>query len=302
MNILITAIGSMSAECVIKQLKTQLHTIIGIDIYPEDWHIESKLCDYFYQVPYATDKEYCSRLLDICEKHNIDFIIPLTDLEIDVLSKCRNLFKTIFCMPDNNIIATVRNKYNLYKKFENNIPLIKTKLLSEYTEYNNDIIIKPIMGRSSQNIIKKPSINEFNAIIDRDNYIVQDYINGPICTVDYCRSAKYKTEVIIAREELIRTVNGAGLTVKMFNDDKLNQLVSYIGNSLNINGTVCIEFIKSTEYYLIDFNPRFSAGIDFSLRCGYDMVKNHIKCFTNHDIDQQINIPEKIFIKKFITI
>ena len=60
MNILLTAIGSMSAKCAINQLKTTGHNIIGCDIYPKEWHTESKLCDYFYQAPYATDEEkYC---------------------------------------------------------------------------------------------------------------------------------------------------------------------------------------------------------------------------------------------------
>ena len=43
MNILLTAIGSMSAKCAINQLKTTGHNIIGCDIYPKEWHTESTL-------------------------------------------------------------------------------------------------------------------------------------------------------------------------------------------------------------------------------------------------------------------
>lgn len=302
MNILLTAIGSMSAKCAINQLKTAGHNIIGCDIYPKEWHTESTLCDYFYQAPYATDEEkYCAFLIDLCNKHDVKYIVPLTDLEIDVLDRHRNLFDNIICTQSADIISTVRNKYNLFKFFENdkNVPTVKTWKLLDYKIRYNNIVLKPIYGRSSINLRINPNFEELMAIADKQNYIVQEYKSGNIYTVDYCRSAKYGTEVIVAREELLRTSNGAGLTVKIFEDKKLNNLVSYIGNKLNINGTVNMEFIKNDEYYLIDFNPRFSAGIDFSLRCGYDMANNHIKCFTGQPIDKQITIKEQILIKQY---
>lgn len=42
MRILITAIGSMSAECAIKHLKNAGHFVVGCDIYPQEWHYETK--------------------------------------------------------------------------------------------------------------------------------------------------------------------------------------------------------------------------------------------------------------------
>lgn len=304
MNFLVTAIGSMSAECVITQLKKSGNLVIGCDIYPKEWHYESSLCNYFYQAPYATEEiKYCNFLLKICKKHNIDYIIPLTDLEIDIIDKNRKIFNDIIlCMPNTNILKIIRNKYELYKYFEHD-PLITvptTWLLNNYKIYYNNIVAKPINGRSSQGLLINPSFELLMTINNRSNYIVQQYINGNVCTVDYCRSAKNDKDIVIMREELIRTSNGAGLTVKIFNDEKLKSMVSYIGKKLNINGAICIEFIKNkNDYYLIDINPRFSAGIAFSFNVGYDIVNNHIKCFNNLTIDEQIEIKEKILIKRY---
>ena len=92
-NILITAIGSMSVECVIRQLRQQEVFIVGCDIYPVEWHYESKLCDVTYQVPLAkNEKEYITFLLHICEKHSIKYLLPSTDLEIDIIQKYREHF------------------------------------------------------------------------------------------------------------------------------------------------------------------------------------------------------------------
>lgn len=308
MNILITAIGSMSAECVISTLKKNRHVIIGCDIYPSQWHYESRLCDKVYLAPKATDENtYVSFLLNTSRKNNIDCIVPLTDLEIDVINKYRHLFisdKIQLCMPSNDILQIVRNKYKLYEQFKDDpkVPSIATY------KYNNDeipslplpCIAKPYNGRSSEGLLFIHTISEFNAIINKSTYIFQEYKEGSIYTVDHIRYKHTESSFSIAREELLRTKNGAGLTVKTTNDPILYDLTSYIGQTLGINGCINMEFIKHNgQYFLIDINPRFSAGIAFSQMVGYDMVINHLNCFTGKNIDSPIQIKEHILTKKY---
>ena len=304
MNILVTAIGSMSAECVITQLNNSGNLVVGCDIYPKDWHYESTLCDYFYQSPYADEEEkYCNFLIDTCKKHDIKYIVPLTDLEIDVINRNRNQFTGItLCMPEDDVLKIIRNKYELYKYFEHDdmVTVPTTWKLLDYKIRYNTVVAKLINGRSSQGLLIKPEFEQLMVLNNPYKYIVQQYVKGNVCTVDYCRSAKDNKDSMVMREELIRTSNGAGLTVKMFDDKKLASIVSYIGNKLNINGSLCMEFIHNGDnYHLIDINSRFSAGVAFSLTVGYDMISNHMNCFNNLPIDDQISVTEQILIKKY---
>lgn len=306
MNILITAIGAMSAECVIRKLKEQGHIIIGCDIYPSEWHYESILCDFVYQSPYATNNEYIKFLLYLSEKHNITHLIPLTDLEIDVINTVRNDFDTrgiTLCMQEEQVLSISRNKYELYNFFLNDkkVPSIKTYHVDKIT---NDLcfpcVVKPYNGRSSEGLMRNVTKEQLGQIVNKDLYIVQEQKDGPIFTVDYCRSALYKTDCAIPREELLRTKNGAGLTIRTTNSKELINLASYIGNRLNVNGCVNMEFILNEgKYYLIDINPRFSAGAAFSIIAGYDMVNNHMSCFSNEEIDCQIEIKECVMLKRY---
>ena len=93
MNILITAIGSMSALCAINKLHEAGHKVIGCDIYPKEWHFEAFCCDVFAQAPYANTKEYIPFLIDLAKKENVKYIFPLTDLEIDVINEHREIFE-----------------------------------------------------------------------------------------------------------------------------------------------------------------------------------------------------------------
>ena len=104
----------------------------------------------------------------------------------------------------------------------------------------------------------------------------------------------------VPRQELLRTKNGAGLTVQVKDAPDIIRLVSHIGNALGINGCVNMEFISNGgRYYLIDINPRFSAGVAFSVVSGYDMVNSHLNCFEGKPIAGQPAIQENIIIKKY---
>ena len=307
MNILITAIGSMSAECVINQLKSQQHYIVGCDIYPYEWHYESALCDKFYQAPLAKNKdEYIQFLLDVCASNHINHIIPLTDLEIDIINEFRYKFAErgiVLCMQSEEVLAIARNKYQLYTYFSQDahIPSIPTSLMNDMNgEIGFPCIAKPYNGRSSEGLSLVRSKAELDLISNKDMYIVQQFMEGSIYTVDYIRHAASGRDMAVPRVELLRTKNGAGLTVQVVSDQSLNNMVAYIGQKLNINGCVNMEFIKNGEqYYLIDINPRFSAGVAFSVLSGYDMVNNHLNCFTGHVMDAPVQVADHIMVKKY---
>ena len=307
MRYLITAIGSMSAECAIKHLKAAGHYVVGVDIYPGEWHYETKLCDVFYQAPFATKEgEYLQFLLDTCAKHDLGYIIPLTDLEIDVINRQREKIESkgiVLCMQSSDVLDIARDKYKLSTTFadDENVPSVQTTLLTNMpADFPFPCIAKPYNGRSSEGLLRNATREQVNAIENKDVYILQEQLSGNVFTVDYVRNAQTAHDAAVPRQELLRTKNGAGLTVQMIADPSLIKLVSYIGNKLNINGCVNMEFILNNgKYYLIDINPRFSAGVAFSVVEGYNMVLNHIRCFAGEDVDTQIDIKEQIIIKKY---
>lgn len=307
MRFLITAIGSMSAECAIKQLKQDGHYVVGCDIYPGEWHYEKKLCDSFYRAPFATnEEEYIHFLLDICKTEQLSYLIPLTDLEIDVIDRSRNEFEKsgiVLCMQSAEVLKIARNKDALYRAFleDDEVPSIKTCLLTELPDdFPFPCIAKPYNGRSSEGLLRNATREQVLAIENKSVYIIQEQLDGNVFTVDYVRNSKSGKDASVPRQELLRTKNGAGLTVHTCNDEVLLRLVSHIGNTLKINGCVNMEFIYCNgKYYLIDINPRFSAGVAFSVVSGYNMILNHIRCFSNEDIDKPISIEERIIIKKY---
>lgn len=307
-HVLVTAIGSMAADCVISILKKSAGKVVGCDIYPYEWLIEAGCCDKFYQAPLAREEDkYIQFLIRVCLENAITHLIPLTDIEIDVVNKYRDIFRQqhiILCMPEPGVLDIARNKYRLFCEFREDVhvPSIRTCLSAsdDAESFSFPCLAKISNGRSSEGLRLLASKDELLYLRDRNNYIIQEYKSGPVFTVDYIRCEKTRQDFAIAREELLRTKNGAGLTVRITNEPILSQLASYIGNKLQINGCVNMEFIKNhSAYYLIDLNPRFSAGIAFSVLAGYDMVTNHLNCFTGKEIALPIVVNETIITKRY---
>ena len=307
MNILLTAIGSMSALCAIKKLHEAGHKVIGCDIYPEEWHYEASLCDVFKQAPYANTEEYIPFLIQLAKENDVKYIFPLTDLEIDIVNGKREVFEKegiVVCISSKETLAVARNKYVLFKTFEDDDKVLSVPTLTSVDDLSTltyPCVAKPKSGRSSEGLCYLESANQLNNIKDKTNCIFQEKISGSICTIDYVRDVETGKCFCVPREELLRTKNGAGTTVKVFHDKALEDLVDYIGQKLNICGAVNMEFIKNENgYYLIDINPRFSAGIAFSCKTGYDFINAHLACFMDNEIPAPVAFTEKIEIKYFV--
>lgn len=244
--------------------------------------------------------------MDICKVEEIEFIFPLTDIEVDIFNQNREIFKNIgvkVCIQSKEALEIARDKFKLFEKLLNSeVKVIPTYLYKEIEKLKNfPYIAKPKNGRSSEGLLKIRQEKDFQQIENPNNYIIQDYLEGSIIVVDYIRNSKTRQDFSVIRRELIRTKNGAGITVEIFENERISKISSYIGKKLNINGCICMEFIENNrEYYIMDINPRFSAGTAFTQKSGYDIVKNHLNCFLNKEIDEPIKIQTNIMTKRYI--
>ncbi len=298
-SVLVTSTGSVATDISIKSLKRMGYRVVGCNIYPKEWVVESCEMDMFYQIPpVSKNEEYLKAVQEICVNEKISFIFPMIDYEIDLFTKNREWFKkhnvTLCISPDHSLEFT-RNKKKLQDFIERECPkthAIPTKLLKDIDELEWDfpVVCKPYNGRSSQGlkyIYNQNEWEEFRKNADKETYIVEPFIDGPLVMVEIVRQKDPHKVVAMTRREIMSTPHGCSLTVLVFQDKDLEEASKELADKLDVIGDVNFEYImaKDGTYYLVECNPRFSAGCEFACIGGYDCIENHLKCFLGKEIE-----------------
>lgn len=295
---LVTAIGSFSGSIVLKTLKTSGFRTVACDLHPGAWLANCALADVFVQAPPALCKEaYLSFLRKLCIRERVDFLLPLTDAEIDVLNDNRPWFAAhgvCLCLSPAQTVALCRDKYRLacFAAERGLAEIIPTARFADFTPASSSfpLLCKPVNGRSSQGIriLQNDRDWAYTAeTVEPERYIVQPYLSGEVVTVDVVRQPDGARMIAVPRRELIRTPNGAGISVQVFSDAALEAQCARLADALGVVGCVNFEFLRGTDgvYRLLECNPRFSGGAEFTVLAGYDCVHSHMQCFMGEEIE-----------------
>ena len=296
---LLTAVGSASAATALDCLRAMGHRVIGCDIYPQSWNVVSTEVDAFFQAVLATDEEaYVNQLMDAVEREKIDYLIPLTDLEVDVLCRCKANFASLgctVCTPDEKSAKLCRDKQQMADLLAKEGVCRTIPTRSPYgwepEEADFPLMLKPRSGRSSQGVVVAKNREAFHAALQaRADYIAQPFLTGNVFTVDVARDL-YGNVQCLVREELLRTVNGLGTTVRILPGHPLETICAAIAAKAGIVGVVNMEFIgHGDEYYFLEVNPRFSGGLGFSAAAGVDFAKLEILCHDGEFIGERAQV------------
>lgn len=312
---LVTAIGSYSAESVIASLREHWGArVVGTNTQPRDWCATSALLDTFHRVPAARNvTEYLERILRICEAEQVTHVLPLIDPEVDAFALHHEAFTErgiTLCMQPLETIRVARDKWRVHQAFGND-PLIRTIptwRLEDLPMAGLDLplIAKPRDGRNCEGLMQVRDADFLHYVrqrfSDRD-YIVQPLLPGDVCVVDVVRQQSSGAWAAMARQELVRTPTGAGLTVRMLADVRLVEMAGQVARVLGVNGCINVEFIvQDGEALLMDVNPRFSGGIAFSHLSGYDMVANHLRCFREAPLDASVLPAPSIHARRLVEV
>lgn len=286
-TVLITAAGSAAAPAALQSLRAHGFRVIACDIYPRAWNAACADADAFFQAVPATDASaYLAQLEDAVRREEIDFILPLTDVEVDALCAQKERFAALgcaLCVPDAPAAALCRDKLAMNRAIEAAGICDTIPTFSPYgTEPDADaypLLLKPLRGRSSQGKTIVEDARAYHAaLLQREDYIAQPFLEGGICTVDVARD-RFGSVHCLARQELLRTVNGLGTTVRVLPGHPLEAVCARIAEMAGIVGAVNMEFIvRPDRAFFLEVNPRLSGGVGFSLAAGMDFPYWAVLC------------------------
>ncbi len=235
------------------------------------------LADTAELVPRVDHPDYIEKLLSICDRHQIDLLIPLIDTELHLLSASRQEFSDrgvtlLMSSTSANEICYSKTKTGA---FFTNIGMNTPKIydLSEVKELDFPVVLKPDTGSASvgfYSISNRSELEFFSSYVK--NAIIQELIIGEEYTIDTL--VDFQGKVVSAVPRLrIETRAGEISKGRTVNNPALIAAAKHVVESLpGAIGCVTVQcFLQSDgEIVFIEINPRFSGGYPLSYRAGAD--------------------------------
>ena len=304
---LLTAVGSASAGIVIERLHALGLRVVGCDIYPRAWNVASGEVDVFFQAVYATDADaYVRQMEEAVRREHADFLIPLTDVEVDALCAHKARFSAlgcVLCVPDEPCARLCRDKQAMAALLarEGACRVIPTRSPYGWEPEAADypLMLKPLHGRSSQGQVIARTPQAYHAALDaRGDYIAQPYLDGDIYTVDVARD-RFGHVQALARHELLRTPNGLGTAVRVLPGHPLEAVCAQVAACAGVVGVVNMEFIvNDSGAWFLEVNPRFSGGVGFSVLAGVDFPALNLLCHAGEAIGSRVPVREMTLARR----
>jgi carbamoyl-phosphate synthase large subunit len=299
LNILFTSVGRRVS--LINSFKKSLKDLcIDGKIIAVDANEDSAaryVSDIHLKLPRVNGFGYIDSLLSVCNKYDVDIIIPLIDTELLVLAKNRKLFEEIsvtLLLSSFEDIEICNDKNLTYKFLSSNgfdTPRILDKdlLLSHQTF---PLFIKPANGSSSINAFEVHNIDElkfFSSYISQP--IIQELIRGKEYTIDVFVDFQGKVRSVVPRLR-IETRAGEiskGITVKnQFLIKAAKELVEKMYKPLGCITVQCF-LTEDNKIKFIEINPRFGGGFPLSYEAGANFPSWILQTYLKQEVKIKID-------------
>ena len=279
MNILLTIVGRRVELLKAFRQSMQRANIVGKIVTADLKRTApaSFLADAAEIVPKVKDPSYVDKLLDICDRYQIDLLVPTIDTELHLLSIHREQFRErgvtlLISAPATNEICYSKKKTSaFFDKIGVKTP--KVYELNEITEQNFPLILKPDTGSSSVGLYYIKNRIELNFFVNYvENAILQELVSGEEYTIDVLLDFNGNVISIVPRIRLETRAGevSKGITVK---NPAIVAAVKHVVESLpGAIGCITVQcFLTAAgEIIFIEINPRFGGGYPLSYRAGAD--------------------------------
>jgi carbamoyl-phosphate synthase large subunit len=216
-----------------------------------------------YAVPSITDPDYVPALRSLCERHGVGVVVPLTDLDLEVLARARAEGQLPAMVPDADIARATFDKYEtdlLLRRL--GLPSPPTVLPGEPVEHF-PVMVKPRQGSGARSIHRADDARaaDFFVRYISEPVMVQWYMDGPEFSIDCLCDWEQRCLNAIPRT-MIESRGGESIKGTVIDDPELIDLGRRVVESLGVRGPCTVQVFRDREIGLgiTDVNTRFGGA------------------------------------------
>ena len=243
-----------------------------------------------HQIPWASDSRFVDKLASLCEKLEVDLLVPGVDEELLILASNADKFgRSQIMLPSEQYIEVMLDKLSMIEKLASkNIPVPKTAVLSSR---NNEVglpcISKPRKGRGSRGVQVLYSKNDIVLLKDKlgslsNCTILQEKIVGEEYTVQMLCDREERLCAVVPVKVSIK--RGITLRAETVHEQRVMDACRRIHAVAPASGCYNIQLILTEDGQVLPFeiNPRISTTLCLVVASGLDPFSIFINGVENY--------------------
>ena len=214
-------------------------------------------------VPPIHDPTYVPALRELCARHRIRAVIPLTDLDLEVLAHARVAGALPALVPAPEIARATFDKYETHLLLsELDLPTPPTVLPGEAVEHY-PVMVKPRQGSGARSIHRADDARAVEFLVDyvKEPTMVQWLMDGPEFSIDCLSDLEGRCLNAIPRT-MIESRGGESIKGTVIADRELIELGRRVVEALGVRGPCTVQAFRDQEIGLgiTDVNTRFGGA------------------------------------------
>ena len=211
--------------------------------------------------PRIDDRGYVPFLLELVEAHNVGAVVPLTDLDLEVLAAARPQLPAF--VPDAAIARDTFDKYAAHELLlRHGLPSPPTVLPPDEPE-SYPVMVKPRQGSGARSIHPARDRDEMEFFVRyvKEPVMVQKLMRGPEFSIDLLSDLDGRCLNAIPRT-MIESRGGESIKGTVIHDEELIELGRNVVEALGVRGPCTVQAFRDEDIGLgiTDVNTRFGGA------------------------------------------
>jgi carbamoyl-phosphate synthase large subunit len=214
-------------------------------------------------VPLIEDPEYVPALQALCSEFGVGAVVPLTDLDLEVLGHARVAGQLPAFVPDPEFARATFDKYEAHLLLERlGLPSPPTVLPGEAVE-SYPVMVKPRQGSGARSIHRADDAHAAEFFVDyvKEPTMLQRLMDGPEISIDCLSDLDGRCLNAIPRT-MLESRGGESIKGTVIRDSELIDLGRRVVDALGCRGPCTVQVFRDREIGLgiTDVNTRFGGA------------------------------------------
>jgi carbamoyl-phosphate synthase large subunit len=214
-------------------------------------------------VPLIEDPDYIPALEALCDEFGVGAVVPLTDLDLEVLAHARAAGRLPAFVPDAEFARATFDKYEAHLLLQRlGLPSPPTVLPGEPVD-TYPVMVKPRRGSGARSIHRADDAQaaEFFVRYVKEPTMIQRAMDGPEFSIDCLSDLEGRCLNAIPRT-MIESRGGESIKGTVIDDPELVALGSRVVDALGCRGPCTVQVFRDAEIGIgiTDVNTRFGGA------------------------------------------